>query len=111
MYEPLMGSFAILTHVIGFSPDVILAFGMPVLSGFVALCVYLVLKPYGKKYAIIGSILFLISIVQYKTFWLSYLKQILGIIFMLVGISMFDKKKYFLLIPLLIAAFSIQRPT
>lgn len=111
MYEPFLGSFSIVLQLIWYSVDFILWYWLIFFSAAITLFIYLVLNPYGKKYALIGMALFLISITQYQTFWRCYYKQILWIILILTSIALVYRKKYRALIPVLIWAFTIQRPT
>ncbi|MEI6672647.1 MAG: hypothetical protein WCL02_04920 [bacterium] len=55
-------------------------------------------------------VLFWISLIQYQTFWRCYLKQIIGIILMLCIFTLFERKKYWIQLPLLIMLFTINRP-
>lgn len=111
MYEPFLGFFSVVLQLIWYSSEFLLGYGIVFFSSIVSVFVYLVLKPYGKEYAYIGVVIFLLSIIQYQTFWRSYYKQIFWIIFILTSIFLVHNKQYLVLIPVLIASFTVQRPT
>lgn len=111
MYEPFLWYFSIILQSLWFSVNVLLWYGLPFFSIITAGFIYLVLKPYDKKIAIIWAWLFLISIIQYGAFWWFYYKQILWIIFILTVAYLIHKWKFYSTIPILIWALTLQRPT
>jgi hypothetical protein len=55
-------------------------------------------------------IIYLISIIQYESFFFNYYKQIIWVIFLLVSIYLLEKKKYILSIPIIVSMFTVNRP-
>jgi len=110
-YPPFLGILWDIFHVIWFNVDFLLTFGLWFFSIITSGFIYLLLKKYWKVTAILWMIIFFLSIIQYKAFWWNYYKQIIWIIFMLVGLYLLEKDKKILLIPILIWLFTIHRPS
>ncbi len=111
-YPPFLWLFWNILHIIWFSVDFLLSYGIWFFSLITSIYLYLFAKQaYWKNVAIIAMIIFFISIVQYHSFWLNYYKQIIGIIFMLSAFYTLENKKYLISFPLIISIFTIHRPT
>lgn len=110
-YPPFLWFFSSILQLIWFSPDFLLSFWLWIFSVLTSFFIYLVLKKYSNYTAFFWAIIFLISIIQYQAFWFNYYKQIIWIIFMLTAIYLLNKKQNILLIPVIIALFTIHRPT
>lgn len=111
MYEPFLWYFSNILQLLWYSVDFLLSFWLVFFSIITSTFIYLVLKSYNKQTAIIWVFLFLMSIIQYQAFAQAYYKQIIWIIFILWSIYFIEKKQYILLMPALIWALTIQRPT
>ncbi len=110
-YPPFLGFLWNILYIIGFNVDNLLSFWLGFFSVITWIFIYLNLKKYSKITWIIGVILFMISVVQYKSFAMNYYKQIIWVIFFLAIFYLFEKKKYLLSIPLVISVFTIHRPS
>ena len=109
-YEPLSGLLSIVIHSIAWiSPDGLLLCWVAFLHILISLFIYLVLRKYNKVTALLGVLLYLTSIIQYQVFWRWYLKQMLGVLFILTAYYLIEKKSYWLLIPILTALFTVNR--
>ena len=53
---------------------------------------FVVRKLFGKNVAVISSLLFMISIAQFQTFWWNYYKNVIGIMLLLISFLYFDEK-------------------
>ncbi len=102
----MWNTFQIIWYNVDFMVTYLLAFFSFISSIFV----YLILKKYSKTTAYYWIILFCISIIQYESFFLNYFKQIIWIIFLLVSVYLLEKKKYLLVVPIIISMFTINRP-
>ena len=109
-YEPALGLLTNIPLLIGYSVDTLLMWGMAIMSILTSIFVYMASKKYSKRAGYIAMLLFLLSIIQYQTFWRWYLKQIIGIILMLCTFTLLEKKKYRISLPLLIMLLAINRP-
>ncbi|MDP2090611.1 MAG: hypothetical protein Q8K30_03345 [Candidatus Gracilibacteria bacterium] len=109
-YPPYIGLMGNTFHIIGYNVDFLITYMLAIFGSITSIYIYLYLKKYSQTTAIIGIIIFFISIIQYESFYLNYYKQILGIIFMLVGLYLLEKKKYLLSIPIIISMFTVNRP-
>jgi len=110
-YPPFLWFLWNILHIIWFKIDFLLSFWLWFFSIITTIFIYLNLKKYSKIAAIIWVIIFLISIIQYQSFWWNYYKQIIWIIFILSTFSLLEKKKYILSLPMIISLFTIHRPS
>lgn len=109
-YEPLSGILYIVTHnIIWLSPDMALLRWVGILHILISLFMYLLLRKYSTITALLGVLLYLSSVIQYQVFWRWYLKQMLGVLFILTAYYLIEKKSYRLLIPILTALFTVNR--
>lgn len=110
-YPPFLWFFSNILQIIWFKVDFLLSFWLWIFSIISSLFIYLLLRKHSKQTAIVWIIIFLISIIQYQVFWWNYYKQIIWILFMLVSFYLLEKKKYVLLIPILISLFITNKPS
>lgn len=110
-YPPFLWFLSNILLIIWFKIDYLLSFWLWFFSVITSIFIYLNLKKYSEITAIIWIIIFLISIIEYQVFWWNYYKQIIWIIFMLVGFFLLENKKNLLSIPIIIGIFTIHRPS
>lgn len=108
-HEPLRGTFSVIVTQSWVSLDWLLTLGFALISILVAWLIFLLGRRYDLRVWILSASLFLVWIVPYQAFVLLYFKQILGIILILACILLFEKKKYFIALPFLIALVLIHR--
>ena len=68
-YEPALGLLTNIPLLLGYSVDTLLMRGLALMSILTSVFVYIAAKKYGKSAGYIAMLLFLLSIVQYQTFW------------------------------------------
>lgn len=109
-YPPFLGLLWNIFLLIWYNVDFLVTFMLAFFSVITSVYIYLYLKKYSIIVAIYWIIIFLISIIQYESFFLNYYKQIIWIIFLLVSLYLLENKKYILSIPIIISMFTINRP-
>ncbi len=77
----------------------IISYLFPVLGALLVFPVYMVTNSiFGQKAGIIAAVLYVVSYTQYTTFTLLYLKNVLGLLFLLLAIYAVEKEKYGLIV-------------
>jgi len=104
-------NFVNILYIIWFNVDDLLSFGLWFFSLITWVFIYLNLKKHSKITGIIGVMLFMISVIQYKSFGMNYYKQIIWVIFFLSIFFLLERKKYLLSLPLIISVFTVHRPS
>ncbi len=111
-YPPLLGFLSNILIIIGFSPDFLLNYGIWILSLLTCFFLYFISKKMlWRNAAILAVIIFCISITQYQVFWWNYFKQSLWVILMLSAFYTLLQRKYILSFPIILAIFTLHRPT
>ena len=110
-YPPFLWFLWNILQIIWFKIENLLSFWLWFFSLITSILIYLNLKKYSRITAIIWVSIFLISIIQYQSFWWNYYKQIIWVIFMLSSFYLLEKQKYTLSIPVIIWLFTIHRPS
>ncbi len=109
-YEPFSGLFYITSQsILWINADNFLLRWVAVLHIIVSIFIYLLLKKYNKTTALIWVLLYITSIVQYQVFRRGYIKQMMGVLFIITAYYLIEKKSYRLLIPILIWLFTSNR--
>jgi len=84
----------------------------PVLGAFLVFPLFIVTRNlFGQRAGIIGAVLYAISYAQYTTFAMLYLKNVLGLMFLLLAIYALEKKKDVLMAIMFAALGIFHRPT
>ena len=99
-------------YIFGFSTDQIMIPFFILTQLILGLIIYTITKHFfGKKEATIAIFLYAISIIEFKVYWFFYIKNVLGLIFLLTSFYLYSKKKY--LPAALVAGFlaGTHRPT
>lgn len=111
IYEPFSGILYITTQsILWISVDSFLLRWVVAIHSILAFFIYILLRKYNQKTALIGILLYTTSVIQYQVFWRWYIKQMIGVIFLLTAYYLFEKKKYRLLLPILAGLFTVNRP-
>jgi len=108
---PGLFMFTDVLKTFGIRTDVILTAGVILFELLLGLMVYLVAKElFNKKTAAFSLLLYSVSLAQYETFQLMYLKNIVGMIFMLAAILFVQRKQYLLTAASGIIVAAVHRP-
>ena len=89
----------------------LISYLFPILGALLVFPVYMVTNnAFGKKAGLIAAVLYAVSYIQYTAFTLLYLKNILGLLFLLLAIYALEKEKYGLMVLPLAALGIFHRP-
>jgi len=109
-YEPFSWLFYIVAQrTLWLSADMLLLRWVGAIHILISVFIYLVLRKYNKTVALFWIVLYLTSIIQYEVFRWGYLKQMMGVLFILTAYYLIEKKSYRLLIPILTWLFTVNR--
>lgn len=93
--------------VAGFGPTEIITIFTPLVCGLMVLPVFAVSENIsGQRGALISAFIYLLSSIQYVLFEYSYLKNILGLLLILIAILLLQKERY-IVVAIIYAALSI----
>ncbi len=110
-FPPFLGMIvAVIYQFIGWSLDRFVTHGVAVQSVFVSLALYYFISARDKKVALVAALLSWISFVQYQVFWRNYMKQLLGMFFLLMSLGLRVRGRWWLSLPLVIALSVTHRP-
>jgi hypothetical protein len=106
--------FIYLTQILKqfFTTNTILTTILILFTGILALAIYITTKEYtNKSTAILAILIYSISLIQFKTFWFMYYKNIIALALLLFSFYAFKKDKTKLFIILATLTGAIHRPT
>jgi hypothetical protein len=110
-HEPLFGILSTILTFIGFSPDTIIWPMLGFLSVFIGFPLYFLARSlYGREAWLLAASIFWISIIGYQEYWWNYWRNIVGIIFLLISLTLILRKSP-LSILTIAALFTIHRPS
>ncbi len=110
-FPPFLGFFSTLLEVMSWiTPDWLITRWIWRQSVLLCFAMYVMMRPFWKKVAVVSALLTRISFVQYQLFRRNYIKQLWGAFFVLIVLWLLLRRKYILTVPILVSLFLVHRP-